>query len=565
MRQPLISVLMVNYNHEDFLRESIESVLNQTYQNFEFIIVDDGSTDSSADIIKSYTDTRIKPIFQKENGHICKATNKGLEYVTGEYVARIDSDDIWLPDKLEKQMMLFQNNPEAAICFTKVDIIDEKGENANSRYPDLYQLYNSRQESKEQWIRFFFFYGNSLLQSTMVFKSYLLETTGKFNLAYMQAHDFDFFRRLILKEDFYFIEESLVKYRRFEKQNSSRKQENEIRFFNEHMSIRQHFFDDFPDELFIRTFKQDFRDEYAQTPEELLCEKAFLMQKCIGGTEKNQLLGMMRLEQLLNNTVTEKILEEKYKYCPKDFYKSNSKSQYVTDDMEKFSVFDGETQSFFPLLRVESAICFDLGQGFYNDTLITQSYLLKIGKKEKHCFEINIPQGTKYINFIPCENFMCICSGIGTDMEGVKIYNVNGVRFGTEDLFLTKNPQYIIEGNFDGVEKISIIVENISVFWNEKELKAGMDQFFQEREELVKAVDYYKNVIWTELEESRERLKESRKILDDRKNEIEELREREKYRQEELEQYKSELFAIKNSRSWKMTAGLRKIGKGIKK
>ena len=73
MNNPLVSIVMVNYNHEDFLRDSIESVLQQTYPNWELILVDDGSTDKSVDIIKSYDDVRIKPIFLSKNSHICIA------------------------------------------------------------------------------------------------------------------------------------------------------------------------------------------------------------------------------------------------------------------------------------------------------------------------------------------------------------------------------------------------------------------------------------------------------------------------------------------------------------
>lgn len=96
METPLISIVMVNYNQEDYLKESIDSVIAQTYQNWELIIVDDGSTDASVEIIKSYEDSRIRPIFLKKNRHICYATNLGLSHICGEYVARLDSDDVWL-------------------------------------------------------------------------------------------------------------------------------------------------------------------------------------------------------------------------------------------------------------------------------------------------------------------------------------------------------------------------------------------------------------------------------------------------------------------------------------
>ena len=93
---------MVNYNHEAHLPLTIESVLSQSYQNIQFIIIDDGSTDGSQPIIKDYAkkDPRIEYYFLEKNRHICHATNFGFRKVTGEYLARIDSDDLWYPDKL---------------------------------------------------------------------------------------------------------------------------------------------------------------------------------------------------------------------------------------------------------------------------------------------------------------------------------------------------------------------------------------------------------------------------------------------------------------------------------
>ena len=186
---------MVNFNHEKYIDKAIESVINQTYKNWELIVIDDGSTDSSPNIIKQYNDERINPFFLKQNCHISMATNIGFSKVQGEYIARIDSDDVWEIDKLEKQLRVLENTPGAQVCFTKVDIINEKGALANVEYKDLYNLYNSRQKDREGWIRFFFFIGNSLLQ-TILFRSELLKETGGFNLAYMQAHDFDFLIRL---------------------------------------------------------------------------------------------------------------------------------------------------------------------------------------------------------------------------------------------------------------------------------------------------------------------------------------------------------------------------------
>ena len=118
MKEELITVLMVNYNHEDTIKEAIESVLNQTYTNIQFVIVDDGSTDASCRIAEQFDDSRIELYHLERNEHICYATNFGFSKIKGRYLARIDSDDIWYPDKLNKQIALMQRNKECKICFT---------------------------------------------------------------------------------------------------------------------------------------------------------------------------------------------------------------------------------------------------------------------------------------------------------------------------------------------------------------------------------------------------------------------------------------------------------------
>lgn len=158
MNEKLVSIVMVNYNQERFIKEAIDSVIAQTYQNWELIIVDDGSTDQSVDIIKNYDDDRIKPIYLEENSHICIATNVGFSHVTGEYIARLDSDDVWEKEKLYKQVALLEEKPNARVCFTQVNLIDENGQNINEKESELLNLYNSRQKDRKDWIRFFLFY-----------------------------------------------------------------------------------------------------------------------------------------------------------------------------------------------------------------------------------------------------------------------------------------------------------------------------------------------------------------------------------------------------------------------
>lgn len=124
-----VSVITPVYNTEEFLRETIESVLNQTYENFEYILIDDCSLDNSAEIIKEYqqSDSRINYIKLNENLGAAVARNTGLENAEGRYIAFIDSDDVWHPEKLEKQLMFMQKYGRA-FTYTKYERISEEGE-----------------------------------------------------------------------------------------------------------------------------------------------------------------------------------------------------------------------------------------------------------------------------------------------------------------------------------------------------------------------------------------------------------------------------------------------------
>ena len=165
MKKDLVSVLMVNYNHADTIEKSIRSVLEQTYSKLQLIIVDDGSTDNSVEIINSIDDPRIELYEEKENKQICAVTNIGMKKVRGEYFARIDSDDLWEKNKLEIQVEYLKNHSEQKICFTHAAIINEKDQIIDS---ELEKLYAVNYESQEEWLETFFFIGNCLPMTSVL-------------------------------------------------------------------------------------------------------------------------------------------------------------------------------------------------------------------------------------------------------------------------------------------------------------------------------------------------------------------------------------------------------------
>ena len=317
MISPLISVIMTAYNSEKFIRESIDSVLNQTYTNLQFIIINDGSTDSTAEIISSFSDPRIEYYSLAENCHIAYATNLGFSKARGQYIAIMDSDDVWLPQKLEKQLTFLQQHPEHQGCFSWVTLINEKGEIIDDKLSHLHELFSAHTETREDWLRFFFFYGNRLNNPSSLVTHESMRQTGYHSLFYIQAMDFEWWVRFTKKFSFGILEEPLIKYRRLsdpEGNISSYSETHDTRFFNEYMYIRYHFFDGMDDDLFIRTFQDFFRCSDSSTPEELLCEKAFLQCYPVHSSSVPSALGLLNLEELLSSKNTAKLLKERYHF-----------------------------------------------------------------------------------------------------------------------------------------------------------------------------------------------------------------------------------------------------------
>ena len=324
MDRELVSVLMVNYNRGTTIGESIKSVLAQTYTDLELIIVDDGSTDDSCSVIESIKDPRIKLYRLEQNEHISHATNYGFQKVTGAYLARIDSDDVWYPQKLEKQITFLKNNPEYKICFAWIDLIDEYGNSINEQQKELLDVFETTFQGQSDCLHRFFFGGNCLSHPSVVMRTELMRETGDFNLAYMQSHDFDYWVRIAKKYPIYVMQERLLAMRRFIHENSEVENNsktygpNVIRYENEAANIKRHFFEDMEDELFIRTFRQDFKNPESNTKEELECEKIFLLCKTCPELQNILPTGLDNFLELY--PMCAGILKQKFDFTVHDFY-----------------------------------------------------------------------------------------------------------------------------------------------------------------------------------------------------------------------------------------------------
>jgi len=210
--QPLVSVIMPAYNSEQYIAESIQSVLQQTYENWELLVVDDGSTDNTSDIVNRFatTEIRIKYIFQ-QNGRQAKARNTGIEKSTGTLIAFLDSDDLWLPDKLERQVTTLVAMNADVVYSNALIIYEPDAAPGATEFP----IVAGRVEGKEMLDLL-------LLQNPMPVQSVLLrmdmfEKAGPFDesVAYHGCEDYELWLKLAAHgATFYGIDQKLVKYRR---------------------------------------------------------------------------------------------------------------------------------------------------------------------------------------------------------------------------------------------------------------------------------------------------------------------------------------------------------------
>ena len=131
---PLVTVLMPVYNAEKYLSKAIESILSQTFVDFEFIIINDASTDSSEEIILSYTDTRVRYLKNEQNLSVAKTLNKGIQSAQGKYIVRMDADDISVPNRLELQVGYLEENPSVDVVFSNIELINTKDQPLKHAY-----------------------------------------------------------------------------------------------------------------------------------------------------------------------------------------------------------------------------------------------------------------------------------------------------------------------------------------------------------------------------------------------------------------------------------------------
>tara|TARA_Y100000310_G_C20604320_1_gene774721 strand:- start:350 stop:1411 length:1062 start_codon:yes stop_codon:yes gene_type:complete len=213
---------MTVYNGEKYLPESIDSILKQTYTDFEFMIIDDASTDLSRDIIHSHDDTRIKLIENAKNIGQVESLNRGLEKAKGEYIARMDQDDISLPKRLECQLTVMEKNKNVGVCGTFAQFIDKNGR-------DIHINSNEEMMTENEDLKTELLFRSCFLHPTVIIRSSLI----KDNLLYYEkdsgyGQDYRLWYRMTPLCDFMNLEEKLLKYRIHSNQMSNKKRNDQF-------------------------------------------------------------------------------------------------------------------------------------------------------------------------------------------------------------------------------------------------------------------------------------------------------------------------------------------------
>lgn len=205
MKTPLISVLMASYNAENYITEAIESIFNQTLKNFEFIIIDDASTDKTWEIIQKYAkkDKRIRPYRNKTNLKLSNTLNKGIMKARGKYIARMDADDWSYPYRLELQYEFMEKNPDFGISGGAMEICDEY----------LVKTAKRKYELFDRSIRNKFFLFSPFSHPLIIIRRSILKKSDLYNPKYNPAEDYELYFRMGLYSKFANLNEILLKYR----------------------------------------------------------------------------------------------------------------------------------------------------------------------------------------------------------------------------------------------------------------------------------------------------------------------------------------------------------------
>ena len=200
---PTISVIVPAYNGERTILETIASVQQQTFSDFELIVINDGSTDRTLELVSTVQDSRLK-VFSYSNGGLPIARNRGIAQAAGEFITFIDADDLWAPDKLELQLAALQHHPEAGLAYSWTLVMDDKGENF---YPGKSVSFEGN-VYRELLLSNFIASGSNVMLPRKT-----IESVGEFDPSLKSCEDWDYWLRVAARWHFVIVPKSQIFYR----------------------------------------------------------------------------------------------------------------------------------------------------------------------------------------------------------------------------------------------------------------------------------------------------------------------------------------------------------------
>lgn len=313
--QPLISVCINCYNAENTIDATLRSVLAQTYTNLQVIVVDDCSTDGTWDYLQTITDPRVECHRLAQNGHISNANNEALRRARGEFVAHLDSDDTWYPDKLARQLAFLQEHEEYGACFTLAEMVDENGAPVED--------HRFRAENRKQapMLYHLLTVGNYICHSSMLARREIIEQVGEHDVTLLYFHDYDYWIRMTMVCEFYILPDKLLDYRLSTGSNSAMTEQKKMVHVYEFARIIYQSVLACPDSLFLEAFAERLRLQGAHTPAQTELEKAFILCNMIVYLPQNRALGLRRLSELLADVHYAAVAREDFGFTVHDLYK----------------------------------------------------------------------------------------------------------------------------------------------------------------------------------------------------------------------------------------------------
>ena len=326
---PLVTVIIPVYKGASFVADTVHSVLNQTYKNLEVIIIDDKSPDDSVQVISEFKDERIVFIASEKNRNVCLSCNLCFKKSHGEYIALIGHDDVWRPDKIERQVRYMEKHKQYGACFTWVNrMFEDNILNTESIDDDWCTIFNCYGHmSAKKLFEHFFFKGNfinapsALIRKTNLSNTSIGNSTIDVNLLYnpvlLQLQDYELWLRMLLSSNCFIMENKMVNYRIFRGEHQSISKNNPKvlkRTSIEFAWIRYNYIRNMSDSDFVRLLGSEFVRKEANTYKELICERILMLREI-----NNPYLLEYSEPYLMDEEIVD-ILENEYDFTMKDFY-----------------------------------------------------------------------------------------------------------------------------------------------------------------------------------------------------------------------------------------------------